>query len=205
MRTKIGMAAILAMLVVSVTGCGSASKEKKDYVTAQPVQTENQATTPAEELVKEKLYQSDYGYSISYDVSLFDAINEEGTDFFELKGQDIEKNIPIYISVTRIEDSVENTVKGLKLQSGLDEVAVDSTTMGKYHYPSKVVSYQTKEERGTAYQTFHVLAVKENVYLIEISNGGDVEETLSNAIETMLASFDAGELVSQATKTETVD
>jgi len=204
---KKGITVLLITLVsIALVGCGGQTPdvpsdavteaEEKSEVTEEKEsaeETESEAETA--ELGQRILYESPYGYTVQYDDTYFEVVNSEGSDCIQLKGQDLEKEVPTYVSITPTEETVEYLAEGLALQSGTDDVVVSDTVMSAKEYPSKLVYYQTEDDpRGITYQTYHVVKAGDTVYLIEIVSGDNTSSQVDNAIEEILASFEVRDM-----------
>lgn len=192
MKKKVILTLVATVTAIALIGCGG---EKKEETSSAPEATKAASPSASAESKadegSQKTYKSEYGYSVSYNDDLFEVINDEGADSFQLKDQDLEKEVPVFVSISKADDTVKNLVEGLILQSGQDDLKADDTTMGKNSYPSKCITYDTKSDAGKNYETFHVLDIDKEVFLIEIGSGDDVEPQVQNAIEELLASFEA--------------
>lgn len=215
MKRKIGYVLVVFSMVLSITACGSKKgTDQTPQSSTQPEQTETLETqapqaesedtevpeateasesTEAPEVTaasEAEIYQSDYGYEIKCDRSKFEIYNADGNDTYSLIGQDLNKELPIYIAVQLFTDTdAAEIAEGLKLQSGSDDVEIENTTMGAENYKAKSVYVEVKNDLGT--QSISYLAVQNgsDVFLIEAGGYVGEEESISGEIEAMLGSF----------------
>lgn len=201
----------LLLVTMAVTGCGekeqnqtteelkvttqatteevAVTEEQEDATTEENAISEETATTEATE-TELTLYSSNYGHYYSYNDTLFEVYMGEGSDGVQLKGQDLEKEVPVYVSFIQTADTADNVLQGIILQSGQDGITPNESVMGKNDYPSNSIYYEVETERGTECMTMHVVEAEGMVYLVEICTGKDVDMEVSNAIEEVLANFE---------------
>lgn len=210
-RTILGA---LLLVTMAMTGCGEAEDKQTTEVAQvesttekaeqEDATTEEVSTTEEEAATEEQTedagnesegtgltqYASNYGHYISYNADLFEVVMDEGSDCVQLKGQDVEKDIPVYVSFIQTADTAENVLQGVILQASQDGITPNESVMGKNDYPSNSIYYEVETERGTECMTMHVVEAEGMVYLVEICTGKDVDMEVSNAIEEILASFE---------------
>lgn len=160
--------------------------------TEEPIEaTEEVTETEAAEVVDDELetFTSEYGYSVTYNPAMFETRNAEGVDYFEPIGQEYGEKVPTYVAIWKTEDTVDNVVAGLALQSGRDDIEMSMSTFGPESYPSTSLTYQEETEIGIQYMTFQVVDANGVVYVIEVCNGDDITQEMTGGIENILGTF----------------
>lgn len=206
MRKKVVLAILAGLMAMSLGACQATSETAEADISAESKeQTENteqevskQSTEEAE--TEETLvgadqgslttYSSSYGYTIEYDASLFEVTNDEGMDCIQLIGQDLEKETPVYLAVTLIEEeSAAIIAEGIALQSGSDDTKIEDATVGKEAYTAQKVVYQQEAEAGNITNVSYVLEVNGKVFLVEQATGTDTSADIQSKMEEMVGSF----------------
>lgn len=205
---------LTAIAAVGLTGCGTAKTEvvseaateaviEMTQEEAPEIETAEESTQETEEALEEgMLYESEYGYTITYDDTLFEVLNSEGSDCFQLLNQDLEKEVPVYLAVSKLDYSLEDAIDGLILQAGIDGLEAEDTTVGSEEYEAKYFSYESNDnENGPFYETFLAVQTDDGVFLLEVGYGDQVSQEVQDALNAMVESFHA-ELDTSANETD---
>lgn len=91
---------------------------------------------------------------MSETVHMVPEYKDEKGDTFSLKDQDLKKEVPAYVSIRKMDDTVENLLSGLKLQvenKGAKDITEDDTTVGDSQYAAKIVSYTSGRRQREIY------------------------------------------------------
>lgn len=146
---------------------------------------------PKETSAKEdEAYTSSLGYKTEYCCDDFSVSQTGNTDTFSMKGQELEKEIPVTVSIEKTSESADSVIKGAQLQSK-QEVAIEKSKFGKNSLPSQTICYQTKDDpRGTCLITVIAVQGTKATYIITITQGTGIAEEISDDIEAILGAFE---------------
>lgn len=137
----------------------------------------------------EQMFESELGYSLTYDPKFFTLDDTgEGDRFFYLTAESIA--MPVYISVQSYGDmDVETLTNGIILQSGLDDVAAEDVYFGADSIETKNVAIEREDGGVKQRQIFYVIPKGEGSILLEVGGYEGMPEMAEVKFEEMLGTF----------------
>lgn len=133
--------------------------------------------------------ESEIGYSMTYDPSVFTLDDTGEADIFIYNTAE-DLDAPIYISVQQYPDMDAQTLaEGLALQSGIDGVEVQDTYFGADGLETKNVYIEREIEGVKQIQVFYAIPVGDGSLLVEIGGYVGVPEIVEWKFEEMLGTF----------------
>lgn len=114
---KFSLIMLSLLILCSFVGCSNNKEQTKNNDSSKV--SENTVTPipsikPKEEtanLEGMQNYDSKFGYSFTYDASLFEAHEMDNSTTISLKNQDLEKEIPVCINITKADLTSEFMIK----------------------------------------------------------------------------------------------
>jgi hypothetical protein len=198
MKRKVLALILITICAVSMTACSGKSEGQVSESSQQEAETEEtedaeeipeeEAEEPAEETVG-VVHKSAFGYSMSYDPSVFELEESDDADRFTYVGEE-DVDAPIYISVLPYTDmDAESLAAGLVLQSGRDDVTAEDTYFGADGIETKNVYIETEVGDITQIQAMYVIPMGEGSLLVEIGGYVGEPQTAEWKLEEMLGTF----------------
>lgn len=205
-KGKLMLSMVMVMAMFSVTGCqGSqettqATSENTDAAetTQATTQEDTEKTVSVDEGEKVtdssgigagRVYTNDYGFTVTYDDTIFEMIADEGCNTLQLMNQDMENEIPVYVAFQVIENStVEDIAEGVRAQS---EVVSDTTeaTVGSGNYEAKSFIQTMNLDIGEQSVTFYLLQYNTEVIMIEKGCATEEDAQREALLQEILDSF----------------
>lgn len=163
--------------------------------TAEPESTAEDLTDAEEEYEYPSeqpdpvVYESDMGYSMTYDPSVITLDDTGEADRFLYHTAE-SLAAPVYISVMLYDDmDAETLTEGLLLQSGIDGLKAESTYFGADSIETKCIYIEKDAEGATQIQIFYVIPSSKGTLLVETGGYMGVPASADTAISEMLGTF----------------
>lgn len=202
MRRKTGIF-LLSMITAVCMLAGCETSEKKENNNSEQdsssllkeVETINESDDvtekyeyPAEDNTS-AVWDSEYGYSMTYDPSLFTADDAAEADTFTYNTAE-KLDAPVYLSVqTYVDMDVQTLADGLVLQSGIDGVEAKDASFGADNLETKYVYVEQDVNGVKQIQSFYVIPMGEGSLLVEMGSYVGVPENVAAKMEEMIGTF----------------
>lgn len=202
MKKKLVIALLTVGCVISLTACAGKAENNKNESNAEAVSTENESDIQSEETIQEEqenesseeegtslVFESNLGYSMTYNPAAFILNNTDDTDTYTYNT--IESlDAPVYLSVQKHSDmDVQTLAEGIALQSGVDGVEVQDAYFGADSIETKNVYIEKEMDGVKQIQVFYAIPAGEGSLLLEITSYAGVTEAVDVELEEMLATF----------------
>jgi hypothetical protein len=198
MKRKALAMILVSVCTISLTACSGKSESPVSESSQQETEaeeTEKAVETPEEETEEPAdettgvVHESAFGYSMSYDPSVFELEESDDADRFTYAGEE-EVDAPIYISVLPYADmDAESLAAGLVLQSGRDDVTAEDTYFGADGIETKNVYIETEVGDITQVQAMYAIPMGEGSLLVEIGGYVGEPQMAEWKLEEMLGTF----------------
>lgn len=143
---------------------------------------------PSEEHTSE-VWESELGYSMTYDPSVFTVDDTGDSDIFTYNTAE-KLEAPVYISVQEYTDMDAMTLaEGLALQSGIDGVEVQEAYFGAEGLETQNVYVEKNVDGVKQIQIFYTIPQEKGSLLVEIGNYAGVSTQIDSIIEETLGTF----------------
>lgn len=143
---------------------------------------------PSEEHTSE-VWESELGYSMTYDPSVFTVDDTGDSDIFTYNTAE-KLEAPVYISVQKYTDMDAMTLaEGLALQSGIDGVEVQEAYFGAEGLETQNVYVEKNVDGVKQIQIFYTIPQEKGSLLVEIGNYAGVSTQIDSIIEETLGTF----------------
>lgn len=202
MKKKLVIALLTVGCVISLTACAGKEENNKNESNVEAVSTENESDIQSEETIQEEqenesseeegtslVFESNLGYSMTYNPAAFILNNTDDTDTYTYNT--IESlDAPVYLSVQKHSDmDVQTLAEGIALQSGVDGVEVQDAYFGADSIETKNVYIEKEMDGVKQIQVFYAIPAGEGSLLLEITSYAGVTEAVDVELEEMLATF----------------
>jgi hypothetical protein len=200
MKRKAVTVILATVCAVSMTACSG----KSESPASESSQEEAEETEDAEELPEEEteepveetageVHESAFGYSMSYDPTVFELEESDDADRFSYIGEE-DVDAPIYISVLPYADmDADALAAGLVLQSGRDDVTAEDTYFGADGIETQNVYIETEVNDVTQIQAMYAIPMDEGSLLVEIGGYVGEPQLVEGKLEEMLGTFTLNE------------
>ncbi|MBQ2765153.1 MAG: hypothetical protein IJF43_09000 [Firmicutes bacterium] len=170
---------ILSCLSLFLMGCGE----------SEPI-----SVAPAEDTTEDsseiRVFESDFGYSMEYDPSVFYVLTDPESDSFGLWDEDADAEVSVSINVERVRgytvseyvDSITSSV-----ESGV--WSVTEAEFGADHKNATTVMYEDDHSGISVYHTVTLVKNGSDIFVVETVTHDGVSETVTLAIREMLNTF----------------
>lgn len=202
MKKKLVIALLTVGCVISLTACAGKEENNKNESNVEAVSTENESDIQSEETIQEEqenesseeegtslVFESNLGYSMTYNPAAFILNNTDDMDTYTYNT--IESlDAPVYLSVQKHSDmDVQTLAEGIALQSGVDGVEVQDAYFGADSIETKNVYIEKEMDGVKQIQVFYAIPAGEGSLLLEITSYAGVTEAVDVELEEMLATF----------------
>lgn len=192
---------ILMAAACMLNGCGQSNDqtdqedgnllEKESVVNTSDVLMENNDLDNSypEEDNTSAVWESEFGYSMTYDPTVFTVDDTTDIDVFSYNTAE-SMEAPVYISVQKYSDMDAQTLAdGIVLQSGMDGTEALDTYFGAGSLAAKCV-YMEQDINGVKQiQIFYAIPIESGSLLVEIGSYIGAPLNVDSKLEEMLGTF----------------
>lgn len=192
---------ILMAAACMLNGCGQSNDqtdqeggnllEKESVVNTSDVLMENndRDNSYPEEDNTSAVWESEFGYSMTYDPTVFTVDDTTDIDVFSYNTAE-SMEAPVYISVQKYSDMDAQTLAdGIVLQSGMDGTEALDTYFGAGSLATKCV-YMEQDINGVKQiQIFYAIPIESGSLLVEIGSYIGAPLNVDSKLEEMLGTF----------------
>lgn len=148
------------------------------------------AEIASEESSEIRVFESDFGYSMEYDPSVFYILTDPESDSFGLWDEDADAEVSVAINIERVRgydlaeyvDSITSSV-----ESGV--WSVTEAEFGADHRNATTVMYEDKHGDLLVYHAVTLVRDGSDIFVVETVTHEGVSEEISHVIREMLNTF----------------
>lgn len=179
MKRSLCFILILSCPALFLMGCG-----KSEPIPVVPVEES------AEESSAVRVFESDFGYSLEYDPSVFYVLTDPDSDSFGLWDEDADAEVSVSINVERVRgytvaEYVNNITSSVK--SGV--WSVTEAEFGAAHRNAATVMYEDDHGGTLVYHAVTLVKDGSDIFVVETVTHEGISEEVSYAIREMLNTF----------------
>lgn len=189
MKKKILALLLAVTCALSCTACEGKEESKTDGSAQNEMETAGgEYEYPAED-AEAVLWESPFGYSMTYDSTVF-TLDDTGEGEVFIYNTAEKLDAPIYIAVQSYPDMDAQTLaEGLVLQSGIDGLEIQDNYFASVSVETKLVYIEKEVEGIKQIQIYNVIPKGEGSLLVEMGTYAGVPESVDWKMEETINTF----------------